>query len=733
MAGKIFRSSNGHVWNFVQTAGLVQLKIDSIDDVLNLADLDPKLWVALSCPVKGLEFSEETLSILDTDKNGRVRVPEILETVEFIKKYFKKPSVIMTKGDSIPLSALGDEKFGCGYSPLESAKAVLGILENPDANEISISDFSLKDKLFSPAVFNGDGVLPPEAVKNEMASAVVKDIVSCTGGTDDISGSKGTTRAQFEAFFSELKASKSWRESAGEKAPEIFFLKFNTDSAAEIYMDVRDKINDFFLRCSLGSFDSVMTDALAKKDEDFVLNGDNISAEKLFDLPLALCEPGKSLPLAGSLNPAWKSEIELFAQNVVTPILGQGMTCLTEAEWKKIEQAFMPYMAWYSIRPENSVSALSFDRIDEILSSDAESVIAACLDEEEKSPPLALAAIELKKMVLLRRDFLELLRNFVSFEKLYDMNESAIFQCGTLFIDGRSCDLCFRVTDAGKHATMSPLSQCYLLYCNCVKQETGEKMEIAALVSAGSSDNLIVGRNGVFYDRDGKIWDATVAKIVENPISIREAFFSPYKKLARMIQERVAKTAAAAEEKSNAKLSSAVNDPNAAAESAKEGAQSRKFDVGTIAAISVAFTGVATVVGGLLSAFLGLGYWIPLGIVGILLAISLPSMFIAWMKLRQRNIAPILDASGWAVNGNVKINIPLGSTLTDLAVRPAGSKLSPKDPFEQKKFPLGALIFWLIVLAIVIWFAVSVAKNPDGVSGVIAGIKGFFLKFFPKK
>lgn len=733
MATRIFRSSNGHVWNFVQTAGLVQLKIDSIDDVLNLADLDPKLWVALACPVKGLEFSEETLSILDTDKNGRVRVPEILETVDFIKKYFKNPSVIMTKGDSIPLSALGDEKFGCGYSPLESAKAVLAILEKPDAKEISLSDLSLKDKLFSPAVLNGDGILPPEAVKNEVACDVVKDIVSCTGGADDISGSKGTNRSQFESFFSEIRAVKSWRESAGEKSPEIFFLQLNTDSAAEIYMNVRDKINDFFLRCSLGSFDSVMTDALAKKDEDFVLGGDDISMEKLFGLPLALCEPGKSLPLNGSVNPAWKAEIELFAQNVVTPILGQGLTCLTETEWKKIEQAFVPYMAWYSVRPENSVSGLSFERIDEILASDAESVIAACLDEEEKSPPLALATIDLRKMALLKRDFVELLRNFVSFEKLYDMNDKAIFQCGTLFIDGRSCDLCFRVTDAGKHATMSPLSQCYLLYCNCVKQETGEKMEIAALVSAGPSDNLIVGRNGVFYDREGKIWDATIAKIVENPISIREAFFSPYKKLARMIQERVAKAAAAAEEKSNAKLSSAVNDPNAAAASAKEGAQSRKFDVGTIAAISVAFTGVATVVGGLLSAFLGLGYWIPLGIVGILLAISLPSMFIAWMKLRQRNIAPILDASGWAVNGNVKINIPLGSTLTDLAVRPAGSKLSLKDPFEQKKFPLGTLIFWLVVLAVAIWFAVSVAKNPDGVSGVLSGIKGFFFKFIPKK
>ena len=82
-----------HRWHFIQTGGLVQVKISTIDDLLHLDELDPKLWIALACPVKGLEFSEETLSLLDTDKNGRVRVPEILEAVSFIKKYFAKPEV----------------------------------------------------------------------------------------------------------------------------------------------------------------------------------------------------------------------------------------------------------------------------------------------------------------------------------------------------------------------------------------------------------------------------------------------------------------------------------------------------------------------------------------------------------------------------------------------------------------------------------------------------------------
>ena len=60
----------------------------------------------------------------------------------------------------------------------------------------------------------------------------------------------------------------------------------------------------------------------------------------------------------------------------------------------------------------------------------------------------------------------------------------------------------------------------------------------------------MVGRNGIFYDRKGRDWDATITKIVDNPISIRQAFWAPYKKVARMIQEQIAKRAASADEAS---------------------------------------------------------------------------------------------------------------------------------------------------------------------------------------
>ena len=207
-----------------------------------------------------------------------------------------------------------------------------------------------------------------------------------------------------------------------------------------------------------------------------------------------------------------------------------------------------------------------------------------------------------------------------------------------------------------------------------------------------------------------------------------------------MIQERIAKMAADKENEVNGKLAEVVTNPNAivaessgtsgAAGQKTDGASTaKKIDIGTIAALSVTFTGIATVVGGVLNAFLGLGWWIPLGIVGILLAISLPPMILAYLKLRQRNIAPILDASGWAINGNTKISTVLGRSLTHLPNRPVRAFLSAKDPFAVKTFPWRRVIIALIFLALLITGLVLILKDPEGLDGVLKSIKSTFSKF----
>jgi hypothetical protein len=290
-----------------------------------------------------------------------------------------------------------------------------------------------------------------------------------------------------------------------------------------------------------------------------------------------------------------------------------------------------------------------------------------------------------------------LLHNFVNFADLYSRDRYAVFQAGTLYLDSRSTELCIRVDAPNALAAMS---KAYIAYCTCTRTG-GATMTIAACFTQGDSDYLFTGRHGIFYDRAGRDWDAVVTSIVDNPISIRQAFWSPYKKFVRMIEEQVAKRAAAAEAASSGKLAAAA-ETTANADKAKP-AEPKKIDIGTVAALGVAVGAIGGALATLATGLAGLSPWqLPLVLVAVMLAISCPSMIIAWLKLRQRTLGPILEGNGWAVNGRVKINIPFGTALTAVAKLPPGAKRSLEDPYEDKEAAAKRrqLIVLLLLLAL---------------------------------
>ncbi len=250
------------------------------------------------------------------------------------------------------------------------------------------------------------------------------------------------------------------------------------------------------------------------------------------------------------------------------------------------------------------------------------------------------------------------------------------------------------MTDAAKHATMAGLAGAFLAYLDCTRPATSEKVQIVAAFTAGESDNLMVGRNGVFYDRQGRDWDATITKIVDNPISLRQAFWAPYKKFVRLLEEQVAKRAAAADAESHSTLTVAAS--GTANIGNVKPPETKKIDVGTVAALGVAVGAIGAFATALIGYATGLFKMGPLAtvgaFVGIMLLISMPSVVLAYIKLRKRNLGPILDANGWAVNSRAKINVPFGATLSSVAKLPRGSRRDTSDRYAEKAFPWKSLL-----------------------------------------
>lgn len=310
------------------------------------------------------------------------------------------------------------------------------------------------------------------------------------------------------------------------------------------------------------------------------------------------------------------------------------------------------------------------------------------------------AFMPLRKLLLLNRDFYRLLRNFISFEDFYNKKSIASFQCGTLIIDQRACHLCIRVSDMPKHNIQAPQSGIFLVYCDCESKKLGTKMQIVAAVTVGEVKNLCVGKNAVFYDNVGNDYDATVTKVIDNPISIAQAFWTPYRKLGNWITDKINKSAAEKDAKVMTNVTTNMETKAAAGvdTTAKPAFDIAKF-AGIFAAIGMAVGMIGTALAALASEFVSLTWWqMILVFVGLLVLISGPSMVIAWLKLRRRNLAPVLNANGWAINADAVISVFFGSTLTEQVKYPM-----VKDPLAKQKKNMKT---WQVVMLTILCFLV---------------------------
>ena len=414
-----------HTWKFVRISGLDQVSLETSADLLSLGELDPKLWVALGCPVKGLELDEKTLSLIDTDGDGRIRIPEVLAAVRWAGARLNEAADLLKGADSLPLAAVNGATPE-GAAILATAKKILTQLGKPDADSVSLGDTGDPAKALGAAGLTGDGVVTPGAASSPETQALIADIIACKGGTAGAGGVAGITEDKAAAFFLEAEA---------------------------------------------------------------------------------------------------------FAKS------------------REVQPSFLPFAPWTPAESSSPVQGLGIERVRAIIAGGGKAALAAVFSRDRELASDFKGVADLDRLVRYHRDLRALLHNFVNFADFYSPDHHAIFQSGVLYLDSRSCELCIRVDEPAAHSTLASTSNAYIAYLDC-RRANGETMKVAACFTQGDSDYLFVGRNGMFFDRSGRDWDATIIRIVDNPISIRQAFFAPYKKFIRFVGMQIAKRAAAADSRS---------------------------------------------------------------------------------------------------------------------------------------------------------------------------------------
>jgi hypothetical protein len=697
--------ATSHVWKFFRIGGLDQVAIESGEDLLALKTLDQKLWVALSCPVKGLELDEKTLALIDADKDGRIRVPELLAAIDWAALHLDDLGVLLRRKDSFPLSAFKTSTPE-GKSALVSAKRILANFGQPEATEITLAQAADTARIFSATPFNGDGIITPDSTADESLRLLIADIIGTVGGTTDRSGAAGIDEARIATFYSDLTAFAAWSEKGA--SADVLALGADTSAALAAIQAVRTKVDDYFSRTRLAAYDNRALAALNRSETEYLALAAqdlSITTQEVAGFPLARIAADQPLPLLAAVNPAWAEALATLHRTAVTPVFGAGKTSLTEADWTTLKAKVAAFQAWAGSKGGDAVEKLGLDRVKALIAADQKAALLDLIAQDRALDPEFVAITSVEKLLRFSRDFRALLNNFVNFFEFFSPDHQASFQAGILYLDTRSTEFCIKVAAPTPLAAMS---KAFIAYVDC-KRAGEAPIKVAACFTNGDSDYLFLGRNGIFYDRLGRDWDATITSIADNPISIRQAFLSPYKKFIRMIEEQVAKRAAAADAASNAKLATAAETAANADKKAAAGAkpEPKKVDIGTVAAMGVAVGAIGGALGAIATGLAKLTFWqLPLVFIGLVAVISGPSMLIAWLKLRQRNIGPILEANGWAINGRVKINIPFGTQLTERAALPAGSKRDLNDPYSEKAGNRRTVLLWILVAVAILAAAV---------------------------
>ena len=715
----IIKTDRKYKWDFENIGGTTRVKITKGEDIAHLSELDPKMWTVLSCPVKGLEIDEKSLLYMDCDGDGKLRINDVICTSKWITSVLKNPDLLLDGADSIDIEHI-NKKEECGQKLYNAAKQILANL-GKEGSVISLSDTADHAAIFSKTRFNGDGIVCEASADDADVKAAIAAAVTCTGGVLDRSGVAGVNAEQVETFYKALAEYAAWQDAAVE-AP----FGDKTDAAITAYYALDPKVKDYFMRSKLAAFSPESVASLDVQTSRIdAISADNLAGrtDDIASYPLVRITGKPEIDLSAAVNPAWADSFSKLI-SIVCP----KKKILKEDEWDAIGAQFSSYIAWKNAKAGASVEALGLETVKTLLAQDSKSAILGLVAQDSALAEDAGNIDMVDKFLHVYRDFYRLLRNFVTFHDFYDKDRKvkAIFQAGRLLVDQRECRFCMNVPDMGKHSAAAASSGMYLVYCDCTSAKKAGKLSIVAAMTVGDIGDLVVGKNAVYYDEDGSEWDAVITKIVDNPISISQAFWSPYRRMATAVENLINKNASVKDDKLIKEATAKINAAPAALPSDGSAAvkpmEAAPFDIGKFAgifaALGMALGMIGTALASLAKGIFALEWWqVILAFFGVVLVVSGPAMVMAWLKLRRRNIAPLLNANGWAINASAMISIPFGETLTDQAKYPA---LKLKDPYARKglapwkkwSISLSALVVVLAVLWVLNLFAWTGMKSP---------------------
>ncbi len=647
--------------SFEKYGNAQHFKIQDYRDLEKTLELDEALWIATTAPVSNLKADEGFLALLDSDQDGRLRAEEVKDGIRFLLSNLTDYSGIRSGNSSLPLDAIKkDTEIGSRIHT--SASKVLKRVRST-GNRVDLAQVrDVKEEVLQGGLDEA-GIVLSEAADSEKTGLLIRDILSSVGGRKHHNGMVGVDREHMKDFFSQCRRYLDWLLEAGaigeEEPNKIMPLAGNTAQGHELLQSLSKKLTQYFLLCDIKRLNPKLLErALAEPEANIALN--LIQSEQaeayLAGAPLCILDAEGTLDLAGEMNPYFQKAIIDFAVLVVKPLLGSETKSLDKQSLQQLDFIFQPYREWMGRMPDVQVAHLEPESIQTYLNDPAYRQTLERLIEESHQTAFVLENLrDLERLLLYQAYILPLLNSFVSFPHLYNPEKRALFEEGTLIMDGRHFTLAIKVDDREHHIETCRSSNIFVIYCELFGSDGEMKYEIAVPVTSGNRGTIRLHKWGIFNDISGNELHARVVDIVENPISVGEAIIDPFIRISRSFFSRLENFSSKAEERLFRR------------EEKKDKDKKKKDEVSggllagggvAIAAVGSSFAFMVKTLSGLTLKTVGLALLILAAIIAV------PAGIAAYYRLSRRDLSTILEGSGWGINSRMKLTAAQAACFT---------------------------------------------------------------------
>ncbi len=669
-------SPSGEGMKFRRLGGSFQLVIENSEDIARVPELDPAHWAMTSIRIDSMVCDKEFLTLMDSDRNGKIRTDEVKNAIRWMLSLLKDRSGIDSGSAELKLSAI-DDSLPEGREILETMRIVLHNLNLPAAGSITADQIRDSRKIMANSMQNGDGVIPPSAIPDPDLSAFATEIMNLFGKVQDITGADGICLEQLENFEKSASAYLAWLAEAEQNASVIRPFGNATDSIYAAFQELREKIDDFFLNCRTLEF--CPPDRGRCRTESNTFDPLDPATVNAFLEKALLCEPNGEgilkLCSGKEVNPLWRDKLTAFSRLLAPVYSLQTSDLLTRKEWEELKRLLAPFGAW----KEKKNTAL-FDKSDLLLLKkrlkDGSSAKLREMMDNDKAVGKNIQLCEtVKKLLLYQQNMLEFLNNFVCMHHLFDPRGQSMLQAGRLVMDGRHFTLVTLVGNPSEHKSIAKNSDICVMYITVTTGEPDKlrSMSLAVAVTSGHMRNLFIGKSGVFFTPDGVVWDAKVTDFIQQPVSISEAMSTPFYRFGDFIGKQADKFFTARSKNFEKEIETQFQSTALPGGTAAAAAPPQKPPMQTpalsgsmvlmgggvgIAAIGSAFALIANMLQ-------NISLWKILAIFfGILLVFGGPVVFVSLVKLYHRNLSLFLEANGYALNRQMRLSRKMGAFFT---------------------------------------------------------------------